>query len=366
MWKQLYQDENARVGVMSLSHGEVETPVFMPVGTQATVKGMSPDNLKQIGFQIILANTYHLNLRPGMEIIGESGGLHSFMNWDRNILTDSGGFQVFSLAALRKISEDGVSFRSHIDGSLHMLTPENVIDKQKIMGVDIAMTLDECPPYPSSKSYIQKSMDLTIRWAKKSRQYHPVGSDGPKLFGIVQGGMFHDLRQECANKMIPLDFDGYAFGGLSVGEEKNKMYDIMSAVHEVLPTNKPRYIMGIGTPEDLLEAIDCGVDMFDCVLPSRNARNGTLYTWDGKISIKNRKWQLFQDPIDTKCPCYACQNFSAAYLHHLFKAQEILSLQLNTYHNLCFFYELIQAAKKEIYAKNFKTFKSSLLKKWNK
>lgn len=351
-------DGNARAGSLKLPHAEIETPVFMPVGTQATVKTLSPDEIKAIGYKLILGNTYHLNLRPGIELIKEFGGLHSFMNWDHGILTDSGGFQVFSLAQLRKITKEGVQFQSHIDGSTHLLTPENVIDKQSDMGVDIAMILDECPPYPAEESYVKKSLQLTIDWAKRSRSYLPYGQ-GPKLFGIVQGGMHANLRKECAKALIDLNFDGYAMGGLSVGENKKQMYEMMSIVPDILPSNKPRYVMGVGTPEDLLEGIASGVDMFDCVLPSRNARNGTLFTWQGKTQIKGLRWEHVQEPLDPTCTCYTCQNFSAGYLRHLFRAGEILGLRLNTIHNLHFFYQLMKEARTAIMEQKFEAFKQN-------
>ncbi len=365
MWNRHNQDGLARTGSLHLSHGDVPTPAFMPVGTQASVKTVTPDELKAIGYQLILGNTYHLNLRPGIALIQEFGGLHRFMNWDRGILTDSGGFQVFSLAPLRKITSEGVIFQSHIDGSTHLLTPENVIDKQLAMGVDIAMVLDECPPFPAERSYVETSMQVTLDWAKRSRTYHPKGSSGPKLFGIVQGGMHADLRKQCVEQLIDLDFEGYAMGGLSVGENKALMYEMFSLVADILPQDSPRYLMGIGTPEDLLEGVACGVDMFDCVLPSRNARNGTLFTWQGKVIIKNQRWEKVQDPIDPTCTCYTCKNFSAGYLRHLFRSREILSLRLNTLHNLHFFYQLMHQARQAISEQRFGLFKEKCLEAWS-
>lgn len=365
MWTKQAEDGLARAGLLHTAHGDIETPVFMPVGTQASVKTLTPDELKAMGYRLILGNTYHLHLRPGSEFIREMGGLHRFMNWDRAILTDSGGFQVFSLAPLRKITDEGVTFQSHIDGSRHLLTPENVIDKQAAMGVDIAMILDECPPYPAERRYVEQSMHVTLDWARRSRAYHGKGSQGPKLFGIVQGGMHEDLRKQCAQELVAMDFDGYAMGGLSVGEDKPQMYGMMALVSDILPASQPRYVMGVGTPEDLLEGVACGVDMFDCVLPSRNARNGTLFTWQGKTSIKSERWSKVQDPIDRECSCYTCQHFSAAYVRHLYRCGEILALRLNTIHNLHFFYTLMQRARQAILSQTWTLFKQQTLEQLN-
>ncbi len=362
MFKLEHTDKAARAGRLKLKHGIVPTPIFMPVGTLGVVKTMSSEDLKEIGFPIILSNTYHLWLRPGIEAIEYFKGLHSFMNWGGNILTDSGGFQVFSLALLRKITDEGVTFQSHIDGSRHFFSPENVMDMQKKFGVDIMMVLDECIGYPADKDYAQKSTNRTIEWAKRSRDHYK--KNDPQMFCIVQGGMYEDLRQDCARRLVDLDFAGYAIGGLSVGEENDLMYNMISASTAFLPVNKPRYLMGVGEPVDILNAVERGIDMFDCVMPTRNARNGGLFTSKGNVSIKKSEYSLNDEPLDEDCECFVCKNYSKGYLHHLFKNKEMLGLRLNTYHNLSFFYKLMNDIRSAIIRDNFLLFKKDFLEKY--
>jgi queuine tRNA-ribosyltransferase len=318
----------------------------MPVGTQATVKAMTPEELKEISTQIILANTYHLYMRPGHELVKRLGGLHSFMNWRGPILTDSGGFQVFSLGELRKIKEEGVTFQSHLDGSYHFISPEVSIAVQEALGADIIMCFDDCPPSSTDYDYVRKSMEMTSRWARRCKD--AKRRDDQALFGIVQGGRFEDLREESARELREIGFDGYALGGLSVGEEKGVMYGVMEVCEPLLPEDKPRYVMGIGTPEDLIEGVFRGYDMFDCVMPTRNARNGMLFTSFGSINIRNACHFEDPSPIDSECSCYVCRNYSRAYLRHLFRAGEILASRLNTYHNLYYYLSLMAGARKAI------------------
>jgi len=325
----------ARVGEIYTDHGSFETPAFMPVGTQASVKTVSPEDLTGAGVKIILANTYHLYLRPGHEIIKRLGGLHKFMNWSGPILTDSGGFQVFSLAGLRTISDDGVTFRSHLDGSRHFISPEKSMDIQKALGADIIMAFDECAPYPSDYQYILDSVRLTGRWASRCLEHGAEWKQA--IFGIVQGGMYNDLREMSAKELVDMGFDGYALGGLSVGEDSDTRIEVIRETVKFLPLDKPVYLMGVGTPRDLLEAVILGVDMFDCVLPTRNARNGTLFTHNGKLVIKNSCHADDERPVDERCGCYTCSNFSRAYLRHLFMSKEILAYRLNTIHNLYYY-----------------------------
>ncbi|MGB9731130.1 MULTISPECIES: tRNA guanosine(34) transglycosylase Tgt [Calditerrivibrio] len=359
------KDKNcsARAGTIKTTHGIIETPIFMPVGTVGSVKTLTPDELYEIGATIILGNTYHLHLRPGEEIVAHFGGLHRFMNWQRNILTDSGGFQVFSLADLNKITEDGVEFKSHIDGSRHFFSPEISMEIQKKLGSDIVMAFDECVPYPSEKSYVAKSLERTTRWAKRCKEY--TLDNHQSLFGIVQGGVFKDLRKISADQLIDLDFPGYAIGGLSVGEEIPLMYEIAEYTAHLLPEEKPRYLMGVGTPEDILNGISFGIDMFDCVMPTRNARNALLFTSEGRLSIKRADLAKSDDPIDKNCGCYTCRNFSRGYLRHLYKAGEILAMRLNTIHNLHFYISLVKSARNAIINGNFEKFKSDMLLKLN-
>ncbi len=332
-------DGSARRGQLTFPRGVVETPAFMPVGTCATVKAMTTDDVRSTGAQILLGNTYHLMLRPGPEVISHHGGLHQFMHWDGPILTDSGGFQVFSLSELRRLSEDGVRFRSPIDGSFIDLTPERSIKMQHVLDSDIIMIFDECTPYPATRAQARQSMELSLRWAKRSKLAH--GEHDSALFGIVQGGMYADLRQQSLAGLVELGFDGYAIGGLSVGEPKPLMLEVLDEVTPVIPTNKPRYLMGVGKPEDLVEGVLRGIDMFDCVMPTRNARNGHLFTSEGVVRIKNSQYRMDMDPLDPNCSCHTCQHYSRSYLHHLFRSKEILSSRLNTLHNLHYYQTLM-------------------------
>ncbi|WP_073026938.1 tRNA guanosine(34) transglycosylase Tgt [Lutispora thermophila] len=335
------KDTNARLGRVYTPHGTIETPAFMPVGTQASVKAMSPDELKEIGSQIILSNTYHLYIRPGHKLIEDFGGLHGFMNWDIPILTDSGGFQVFSLNELRKISEEGVEFKSHLDGSKHFFTPEFVMEIEESLGADIIMAFDECIPYPCEKDYARKSMERTVRWLKRCKKAH-TKTDKQALFGIVQGGTFKDLRIESAKMTVDVDLPGYAVGGLSVGESKEEMYEVLEYTVPLLPKDKPRYLMGVGSPDSLIDGVIRGIDMFDCVLPTRIARNGTVMTSKGKLVVRNAEYARDSLPLDENCDCYACRNFSRAYIRHLIKAGEILGARLTTIHNLRFLQNLMK------------------------
>jgi queuine tRNA-ribosyltransferase len=340
------KETRARLGKLHTPHGTVDTPVFMPVGTQATVKAMTPEELKQIDAQIILSNTYHLFLRPGHELVAEAGGLHKFMNWDRPILTDSGGFQVFSLGDLRKITEEGVTFKSHLDGSTLFLGPEKAMEIQMALGSDIAMAFDECTPYPSEHEYAKKSLERTTRWAERCLQAHTRKDQA--VFGIVQGGMFRDLREQSVKEITALPFPGFAIGGLSVGEPKHLMYEVLEYTIPLMPKEKPRYLMGVGSPDCLIEGVIRGVDMFDCVLPTRIARNGTVMTSQGKVVIRNAEHTRDMRPLDPNCSCYACQNYSRAYIRHLFKADEILGLRLTTIHNLHFLQDLMKQIRQAI------------------
>jgi len=354
-FKILNTDGTARRGVIQTRRGEINTPSFMSVGTHGTVKAMSPDELKTLGAEIILGNTYHLYLRPGLDVILELGGLHKFMNWDRPILTDSGGFQVFSLSAFRKIETNGVHFRSHIDGSLHFLGPLEAMKIQGILGSDIAMVFDECIPYPASHEYASKSVELTTEWAKQCRA---ARNDGQALFGIVQGGMYKDLRKKSTEDLLNIGFDGYAVGGVSVGEPKEEMHEIIYFNGPLLPHDKPRYLMGIGDFGDMLKAVDAGFDMFDCIMPTRNARHGTLFTSTGKTSIKREEFKYDSGPLDPACACYTCRTFSRGYLRHLFVSREILSMRLNTLHNLHFYQTFFNNMRASIKAGEFNKFKT--------
>jgi len=333
----------------------------MPVGTQATVKAMTPDELTEVGARIILGNTYHLYLRPGHELIKKLGGLHRFMQWHGPILTDSGGFQVFSLGELRKISEEGVKFQSHIDGSRHFISPEKSIEIQEALGSDIMMCFDECPPSPGDFSYVEKSLAMTTRWALRCREAKT--REDQALFGIIQGGIFPELRKRSMEQLLEIGFDGYALGGVSVGEEKSRMLEVMNFSAPLFPEDKPRYVMGIGTPEDLIEGIHNGYDMFDCVMPTRNARNGMLFTSFGRINIKRGEYLDDQSPLDPECSCYVCQTFSRAYLRHLFRCGEILSARLNTHHNLHYYLNLMSEARAAITAGTFSGFRKEFYSK---
>ena len=341
----------ARRGRMLTSHGLIETPVFMPVGTQGSVKSLTPDELNDLGANIILGNTYHLYLRPGAERIARLGGLHSFMHWDKSILTDSGGFQVFSLAKMRKLQEDGVLFQSHIDGSRHTISPEIAVRIQMQLGSDIAMCFDECTPYPVTRQYARESMQLTVRWAKRCKMAHDLPQQA--LFGIVQGSVFPDIRKACLEELMTIGFDGYALGSLSVGEPKEQMYEVLEALTGSLPDTRPRYLMGVGTPEDLVEGVWHGVDMFDCVMPTRNARNGMLFTSWGSIQIKNSCYVEDEQPIESGCECYTCRRFSRAYLRHLYMSRELLAYRLNTIHNLFYYLNLMQSMRQAIEENRF-------------
>lgn len=350
-------DGASRTGVLHTPHGTVQTPIFMPVGTVGSVKAIAPDDLEAIGAEIILGNTYHLYLRPGDALVARRGGLHKFNGWNRPILTDSGGFQVFSLPSLRTIKEEGVTFRSHLDGSKHLFTPEKVISIQRNLHSDIMMVLDECVPADADYMYTARSLALTTRWAARARAACPKGSVENLLFGIVQGGMFPELRTESARQLTELDFEGYAIGGLSVGESKKTMMEILYLTAPLLPREKPRYLMGVGTPLDIIKGIDAGVDMFDCVLPTRNARNGTLYTSLGKINIKRREFAEDDSPLDPACSCYTCRTFSRAYLRHLYTSQELLAFRLNSIHNLQYFLDLVRGAREAVRQGQFAAYK---------
>lgn len=347
-------DGKARRGTLSFPRGQVETPAFMPVGTYGTVKGMTPEQIESIGAHIILGNTFHLMLRPSTQVVKEHGDLHDFTGWKRPILTDSGGFQVFSLGKMRKITEKGVTFRSPVDGAKVELTPERSMEVQRDLGSDIVMIFDECTPHPATHDEALKSMEMSLRWAKRSKDAH--GDSPSALFGIIQGGMYEDLRDVSLNGLTDIDFDGYAIGGLSVGEPKEDMMRMLSHVTPQMPTDKPRYLMGVGTPEDLVEGVRRGVDMFDCVMPTRNGRNGHLFTTEGVIKIRNARHRHDTGPLDADCDCYTCQNFSRAYLHHLDKCGEMLGAQLNTLHNLRYYQRLMAGLRAAIEAGKLSAF----------
>jgi len=354
-------DTSARLGEIITPHGMVHTPAFMPVGTQGTVKSMLPEEIKNCGAEIILGNTYHLYLRPGHETINKLGGLHRFMNWPHPILTDSGGFQVYSLGALRKITPEGVMFRSHIDGSRHFLTPQKAIEFQEALGSDIMMCLDECTPYPATLSQTEESLNLTVKWAELCKTAQTNGEQA--LFGIIQGGSYPDLRQQAAEKITSLGFDGYALGGVSVGEPKEIMYKITDSITPLLTADKPRYLMGVGTPEDIVFGVSCGIDMFDCVIPTRCARHGLLFTNSEKIVIKNARWREDNNPLDETCDCYTCRNYSRAYLRHLYIAGEILAMILNTIHNIRHYMRLMENIRLAISERRFGEFKKEFFNK---
>ena len=348
----------ARAGLIETAHGTIETPIFMPVGTLGSVKSVSPEELSAAGAQIILGNTYHLYLRPGCDVIDQFKGLHKFMNWDKPILTDSGGFQIFSLAKLAKLSDEGVTFQSHIDGSKHLLSPEKVIEIQHSLGSDIVMCLDQCIQYPATREETRQALDITTKWADRCHQAWQQSENGYRaLFGIVQGGMFKDLRTESAKALLPMDFNGYAVGGLSVGEPIDIMLEIADHILPQLPQHKPKYIMGVGTPQNLIELVSLGADMFDCVLPTRNARNGQLFTRTGTINISNSKHKHDTQPVEPDCNCYTCQNFSRAYLRHLYMARELLAYRLNTIHNIHYFISFIKQVRAAIIADEFESFR---------
>lgn len=361
----LKRDKNtgARLGKIKTPHGMIDTPVFMPVGTQATVKSMTPEELKEIGAQIILSNTYHLFLRPGSKLIAEAGGLHKFMHWDRPILTDSGGFQVYSLSALNEITEEGVHFRSHLDGSSKFISPEISMEVQMDLGSDIVMAFDECPPYHADYDYIARSLERTIRWAKRCKE--AMRSENQALFGIIQGGIYEDLRKASVQALVEIGFHGYALGGLSVGEEKEEMYEVLDFTAPLMPEEKPRYLMGVGTPEDLLEGVARGIDMFDCVMPTRIARHGAVFTSEGRITIRNAEFERDFTSLDHDCDCYVCENYSRAYIRHLIKRNEILGVRLTTYHNLYFMLNMMAEIREAIKEDSFLEYKKDFYIKYN-
>ena len=373
MFQLIHKDKSskARLGKLKTAHGEINTPVFMPVGTQGTVKALSNEELKACGAEIILGNAYHLYLRPGLDIIKKAGGLHKFMGWDRPILTDSGGYQVFSLAKLRKLSEEGAEFSSHIDGSKHFLTPEKAIDIQGVLGSDIMMTLDECVHYPAARDYVEQSLELTTKWARRSKEYlrntqYAIRTTKPQLlFGIVQGSTYLDLRKKAVENLISIGFDGYAIGGVSVGEPNNLIYEVTEYTAGILPKDKARYLMGLGTPPDILEAISSGIDMFDCVVPTRNGRNGQAFTVEGDLQLRNAEYKEDFTPIDGACSCYACKTYTRAYIRHLFNTEELLGLRLVSLHNIHFYVKLIELSRKAIQENRFGKFKDEFVKNYN-
>jgi queuine tRNA-ribosyltransferase len=375
MFTLIHKDKSskARLGVLETAHGKVNTPVFMPVGTQGTVKAMSNDELLGCGAEIILGNAYHLNLRPGLDIIKKAGGLHKFMGWERPILTDSGGYQVFSLAKLRKLSEEGAEFSSHIDGSRHCITPEKAIEIQEILGSDIMMTFDECVHYPAARDYVEQSLELTTKWAKRSKEHclrspgHQVTSHRSQLlFGIVQGSTYLDLRKKAVEELLAIGFDGYAIGGVSVGEPSELIHEMSAFTASLLPEDKARYLMGMGTPVDILEAISNGIDMFDCVVPTRNGRNGQAFTWNGELQLRNAGYKEDFSPIDKDCECMACRLHTRAYIRHLFNTEEILGLRLVSLHNIHFYVKLIQKSRQAIKDDCFKSFSFEFAKRYKK
>jgi tRNA-guanine transglycosylase, queuosine-34-forming len=374
MFKLIHKDRSskARLGKLMTAHGEVNTPIFMPVGTQATVKAISNDELLECGAEIILGNAYHLYLRPGLDIIKKAGGLHKFMGWTRPILTDSGGYQVFSLAKLRKLSEEGAEFSSHIDGSKHFITPEKAIEIQQVLGSDIMMTFDECVHYPAARDYVEQSLSLTTKWAKRSKdyfldtRYKIRDTNAQLLFGIVQGSTYLDLRKKAVEDLLAIGFDGYAIGGVCVGEPQNLMHEISSYTASLLPEDRPRYLMGMGTPVDILEAISNGIDMFDCVVPTRNGRNGQAFTWNGELQLRNATYKEDFSPIDKDCECMACRNHTRAYIRHLFNTEEILGLRLVSLHNIHFYVKLIQKSRQAIRDDRFESFRKEFAMGYNR
>ena len=354
-FKLLHKDEKskARQGVFSTAHGKVNTPCFMPVGTQATIKALSQEEIRTCGAEMIMANAYHLYLRPGEEILKKAKGLHNFMSWKGPIMTDSGGYQIFSLAALRKVKTDGVEFKSHIDGSTHFMTPEKIIEFQSILGSDIMMPLDECLHYPVSRNHVESSLETTLNWAKRSKKVNARAL----LFGIIQGSTYLDLRKRATEEIVNLDFDGYALGGVAVGEPSELIHEITEYTADLLPENKARYLMGLGTPLDMLDAIAEGIDLFDCVVPTRNGRNGQAFTWQGELQLRNSPFKDDFSPIDSNCDCYACKNHTRSYIRHLFNTDEILGLRLVSLHNINFYVKLIAKSREEIGKNRFDKFR---------
>lgn len=359
--KHICKQSGARLGVLHTPHGDIQTPIYMPVGTAACVKAMTPREMEEIGTQILLSNTYHLHLRPGEDLVQEAGGLHNFMDWHKPILTDSGGFQVFSLAGIRTIKEEGVTFQSHLDGSRHFIGPEESMDIQQKLGSDICMAFDVCSPYPCDYNTAKINMERTHRWAERCKKHHT--KEDQALFGIVQGAFYKDLRIESAKTLADMDFIGYGIGGLSVGEPKPVMYEMLDEIAPYMPVNKPRYLMGVGTPSNIIEGVARGVDFFDCVMPARNARHGKLFTWSGAINLKNEKYKLDERPIDERCDCPTCRNFSRAYLRHLFKADEMLALRLAVMHNLYFYNKLTERIRDALDAGEFAAFRAEYSEK---
>ncbi|OGX00790.1 MAG: tRNA guanosine(34) transglycosylase Tgt [Omnitrophica bacterium RIFCSPLOWO2_02_FULL_45_16] len=374
MFKLIRKDKNskARIGKLITAHGEINTPVFMPVGTQGTVKAISNDELNDCGVEIILGNAYHLFLRPGLDIIKSAGGLHKFIGWQKPILTDSGGYQVFSLAVLRKINEKGVEFSSHIDGAKHFITPEKVIEIQEVLGSDIMMAFDECVHYPAARDYVEQSLALTTKWAKGSQDYFRKtrnaarGAQKELLFGIVQGGAYLDLRKKAVEQLLEIGFDGYAIGGVSVGEPNGLIHEVSAYTASLLPEDKARYLMGLGTPPDILEAISEGIDMFDCVVPTRNGRNGQAFTWKGELQLRNAEYKEDFTPIDKDCDCMACRNYTRAYIRHLFNAGELLGLRLVSLHNIHFYVKLMIKSRQAIKEDCFEKFKKEFVESYKK
>ncbi|MFI5173570.1 MAG: tRNA guanosine(34) transglycosylase Tgt [Terriglobia bacterium] len=365
----VHTDGAARLGKLVTAHHDIDTPVFMPVGTSGTVKALTQEQLEELDVPIFLANTYHLYLRPGDELIRTMGGLHRFISWPRALLTDSGGFQVFSMSDLREITEEGVRFRSHYDGSAHFFSPERSVEVQMNLGADILMCFDECTPFPCSHEHAKQSMLRTVRWAERCRNYFdqhrlPEGGGHQALFGIVQGSVYPDLRRDCADHLLALEFPGYAIGGLSVGESKEKMLELVETTAPLLPADRPRYLMGVGTPGDLVEGVRRGMDMFDCVLPTRNARNGWLFTHSGHIVIKNEIHKGSEIPIDERCECFVCRRYSRAYLRHLYHQNEVLSAVLNTYHNIYFYLDTMRRIRQSIASSRFAEFATQFLSEW--
>ncbi len=361
--KHVDKNSKARYGILHTNHGDVEVPMFMPVGTLATVKTLSPEELKQCGAGVILANTYHLSLRPGEDIVNEAGGLHKFMNYPGPILTDSGGFQVFSLADNRQITEEGVTFKNHLNGAKLFISPERAIEIEEKLGADIAMSFDECCPYPVTHEYMKNSVDRTLRWAKRGKIAHT--KEDQALFGIVQGGEFKDLREYCAKELVKMDFDGYSIGGTSIGEPKDVMYKMVGYAVSYLPEDKPRYLMGVGSVDEILDGIEKGVDMFDCVLPTRIARHGALMTSKGRVNIRDKKYERDFTPLDDECDCYCCKNYTKAYLRHLYKCDEIFGKRLLSIHNIRFLIHMMEEAREAIKEDSFVEFKRNFLNKFN-
>lgn len=372
MFKVIHKDKHSksRLGELTTTCGKIDTPCFMPVGTQGTVKTLSPAELRNSGVQIILCNAYHLFLRPGIEVIKKAGGLHNFISWPGPILTDSGGYQIFSLALLRKVSDQGVEFQSHLDGLRHFLKPEDIMNIQVDLGSDMMMPLDECVHYPCGKDYAEIAMERTINWVRRSKEHmaygkwHMVNKNKQLLFGIVQGATYEDLRRECAQRLVEIGFEGYAIGGVSVGEPKNLRYNIVNLSLEFLPEDKPRYLMGLGMPEDIIEAVELGIDMFDCVIPTRYGRNGTAFTSEGKLTVRNAPYAEDSRPLDSRCSCYTCGDFSRAYLRHLFNTDEILGLRLVSLHNVHFYLELMRKVREAIRQDGFIEFKKEFLRNY--